>query len=853
MSYSLTDYSATEIELNDGISSYYYKKCYCSVELQGEYIVLTSHRVENAAYRQQWSVAYTDFTTPSGTASAVYNAIKTIIENYAAGSTTGGGIQHATASGTDTYTATISGITSYNDGDSYLIRFTNGNTTGATLNINSLGAVDIYRNNDGVVIGGDIEAGAEMLVVYNSSIPAWQCIGTSPNTIIAYVTNADSVAITKGMPVYAFGGTGDRMTVKRAYNTTDATSAQTVGLVMSTSIAANQKGFIMLQGLLTGLNTLPTSTWADGDPVYLGATAGTITKVKPHAPNHLVYLGVVTTASPGSAGRMYVRVQNGYEMDELHNVQAQSPALKDTLYYDTADSQWKTASLATILGFTPVAANSAITGATKTKITYDSKGLVTAGADATTADIADSTNKRYVTDAQLVVIGNTSGTNTGDQTLSGLGGVASNPAITGATKTKITYDSKGLVTSGADATTADIADSTNKRYVTDAQLTVIGNTSGTNTGDQTLAGLGGVATSRSISTTTPLSGGGDLSADRTLSIADAVADGTTKGAATFNANDFNSASGVISLDYTNGQSANGSTKGFLTSADWTTFNSKGNGTVTSVAALTLGTTGTDLSSSVATGTTTPVITLNVPTASATNRGVLSAANWSTFNGKQDALVSGTNIKTINGSSVLGSGNLTISGSGLTQSTWLTTIQALGSSIKCEPVAFGHGSMLTTTAALTTQVLSFWAVYVPVATTITGVMYYITNGNSVSTVTTGFNGMGLYTLSGTTLTRVAVTADAVANWRSGGATATQKIPFTSTYSAAAGVYYIGLLACITGTLPSIRSASSGTQSVTWSQYDTNVFAVFQSSPQTTMPTSIAATATTPINIYGSYLY
>jgi hypothetical protein len=63
--------------------------------------------------------------------------------------------------------------------------------------------------------------------------------------------------------------------------------------------------------------------------------------------------------------------------------------------------------------------NASITGATKTKITYDSKGLVTAGVDATTADINDSSNRRYVTDAQLVVIGNTSGTNTGDQDLSG--------------------------------------------------------------------------------------------------------------------------------------------------------------------------------------------------------------------------------------------------------------------------------------------------------------------------------------------------------------------------------------------------------------------------------------------------
>ncbi len=65
------------------------------------------------------------------------------------------------------------------------------------------------------------------------------------------------------------------------------------------------------------------------------------------------------------------------------------------------------------------------------------------------------------------------------------GKVDENGAITGATKTKITYDAKGLVTSGADATTADIADSSNRRYVTDAQLAVIGNTSGTNTGDQT--------------------------------------------------------------------------------------------------------------------------------------------------------------------------------------------------------------------------------------------------------------------------------------------------------------------------------------------------------------------------------
>ena len=86
--------------------------------------------------------------------------------------------------------------------------------------------------------------------------------------------------------------------------------------------------------------------------------------------------------------------------------------------------------------------------------------------------------------------------------------------------------------------------------------------------------------------------------------------------------------------------------------------------VTSVAALTLGTTGTDLSSTVANGTSTPVITLNVPTASAINRGALSSADWLTFFDKQEALSSGVNIKTINGTSILGSGNIVISSGGV---------------------------------------------------------------------------------------------------------------------------------------------------------------------------------------------
>jgi hypothetical protein len=77
----------------------------------------------------------------------------------------------------------------------------------------------------------------------------------------------------------------------------------------------------------------------------------------------------------------------------------------------------------------------------------------------------------------------------------------------------------------------------------------------------------------SIATTAPISGG-TITTTGTISIADAVADGSTKGAASFTANDFNNSSGNISLDYANGQAATTSQHGFLTDTDWNTFNGK---------------------------------------------------------------------------------------------------------------------------------------------------------------------------------------------------------------------------------------------------------------------------------------
>jgi hypothetical protein len=164
----------------------------------------------------------------------------------------------------------------------------------------------------------------------------------SAETLTATVTNAESTTITKGQVVYAFGATGNRMSVKLAYNTGDATSAKTVGIVSDASIAANGTGTITLVGVVDGLTL---GAYTDGDQLYLGATAGSLTNVKPYAPNHLVYVGIVERANNGN-GELYVRVQNGYELNELHDVQITTPPSAGALLvYDATNTLWKAARL----------------------------------------------------------------------------------------------------------------------------------------------------------------------------------------------------------------------------------------------------------------------------------------------------------------------------------------------------------------------------------------------------------------------------------------------------------------------------------------------------------------------------
>jgi hypothetical protein len=155
-------------------------------------------------------------------------------------------------------------------------------------------------------------------------------------TLIREIRNNTGATLTKGTIVYISGATGNKPTVTKAIATGDSTSAQTFGFVQN-DILNNAEGFVVVIGDLIGLDT---SAFNEGDQLYLSSTtAGAFTSTKQYAPNHLVYVGIVTRSHP-TLGQIEVNIQNGYEMDELHNVAAQNPSNGDILQYVTSTGLW---------------------------------------------------------------------------------------------------------------------------------------------------------------------------------------------------------------------------------------------------------------------------------------------------------------------------------------------------------------------------------------------------------------------------------------------------------------------------------------------------------------------------------
>jgi hypothetical protein len=181
------------------------------------------------------------------------------------------------------------------------------------------------------------------LYAWNSANAAYEKLNNTSAPISPYTSTvqhevklAENISIAQA--VYVSGADGTNMLVSKASNASELTSSKTLGLLLLGGVT-NNKRFVITEGLFAGINT---STATLGDPVWLGVNGNLIYGYtnKPHAPAHLVFLGVVTRVNLNN-GEIFVKVQNGFELEELHNVAIDTPNGKQSVYFNPTTMLWE--------------------------------------------------------------------------------------------------------------------------------------------------------------------------------------------------------------------------------------------------------------------------------------------------------------------------------------------------------------------------------------------------------------------------------------------------------------------------------------------------------------------------------
>ena len=154
--------------------------------------------------------------------------------------------------------------------------------------------------------------------------------------------------------VYISGAQGNRLKVDLALSNNTVNSNKTIGLVTE-NIDNNLEGFVTISGLVRNVNTtgsLQGETWADGDVLYLSALIdGQLTNVIPVSPNHKVLVGYVVRAH-NTQGSIFVKVDTGLAIDELHNV-AITGTTANKVLGSVTEGLWENKTIADILGYEP--------------------------------------------------------------------------------------------------------------------------------------------------------------------------------------------------------------------------------------------------------------------------------------------------------------------------------------------------------------------------------------------------------------------------------------------------------------------------------------------------------------------
>ena len=504
------------------------------------------------------------------------------------------------------------------------------------------------------------------------------------------VKHADNSGLVQGSVVYLVGSDGTNPTVRYARANTDLTSANTFG-VMTEDATGGSKAFCTTFGLVRNINT---NNLTEGGLVWLSKdTAGAMTAVRPTAPNHGVEIGFCIRKH-ATQGVVFVTVQNGYELNELHDVYAPSPSNNQGLLWKSANSRWEAAEVDTSNtneGFLYGSGNATLyyiysnTNGSNIRINAgngidifpgtneftinntgdlydDNEGKIGVGAGAANTSVITSNtngaNGVTVSGGTGIAVTETTSNNGGtitvtnsapDQTVSltnggGVGVTGTYPSFT-LTATDQSASNEGTLGVEAGTSTSSV---------------ITSNTSGA-TG-VTINATGGI----SIQETTSSNGGSILlsATDQSLSNEGILGVAINPGADawlrsnTSTANDIGLV-GTNNTTITATASSNGGQIVIDSKAQIDTFSVSGstlslslkndgepaktvtlpggggggisslNGLTASTQAFSAGTTGTNFNISSSTST----HTFNLPTASATNRGALSSADWSTFNGK----------------------------------------------------------------------------------------------------------------------------------------------------------------------------------------------------------------------------
>jgi hypothetical protein len=211
-----------------------------------------------------------------------------------------------------------------------------------------------------------------------------------------------SLAINAGQVVYVTGASGNNIIIGLAQANAELTSSKTIGISEST-LANNATGYVITEGLMTVSISAPSAV--EGDPIWLSpSTAGGMVfgaANKPVAPNHMVYLGVITRKTGNNVVEIYVKIQNGSELDELADVLITSPTAGQALMRGATN--WENRSLVATDISDSTSAGRALLTAADAAAQRTSLGLGTAATTASTdyATAAQGTDERVPTAAGL--------------------------------------------------------------------------------------------------------------------------------------------------------------------------------------------------------------------------------------------------------------------------------------------------------------------------------------------------------------------------------------------------------------------------------------------------------------------